>query len=164
MKTARLVAAVAALITLQAQAAERTLYIKNRGTKLKATASLTGKDVAELGAGTAVTWKGADAKNKQFHKVTSPAGEGFTLQQNLSVHAPGKEYLQADPNSPVDLSVATSSGAATRALSGAGLKYAEQKASPEQVTKGLMTAEGVAAQVTPEASQELLQKLSGGAK
>jgi len=90
--------------------------------------------------------------------------KGFTLQQNLSPKKPQAEFLAKDDGKPIDAQAFASSGAATKALSGAALKYSGSKPDLETLAKQLMTAEGAAAAVTVEAAREFNAKQVGGAK
>ena len=73
-----------------------------------------------------MTWKGADAKEKTLHKVIAGGKEGFVLQANLTPSKPSNEVLSSDGKS-VSAQAVASSGAATKALTPAAIKYAEAK-------------------------------------
>lgn len=125
MKT-RVMVLTALGIAGAAWGADRQLYIKSKDTKLLKDASLTAGVVATLQPGTEVTWKGADAKEKTLHKVVANGKEGFVLQANLTPSKPANEVLGSDGKS-VSAQAVASSGAATKALTPAALKYAEAK-------------------------------------
>ena len=107
-------------------AADRQLYIKSKDTKLLKDPSFTAGVVATLQPGMEVTWKGADAKEKTLHKVVANGKEGFVLQANLTPSKPANEVLSSDGKS-VSANAVASSGAATKALTPAAIKYAEAK-------------------------------------
>ena len=107
-------------------AADRQLFIKSKDTKVLATASLTAKVVQTLQPGTEVTWKGADGKEKSLHKIVSGGKEGFVLQANLTPSRPANEFLTGD-GKPISAQAVASSGAATKALTPAAIKYAAEK-------------------------------------
>ena len=141
-----------------------TLYIKSKDAKVLDKADFKAKAVSTLQPGAEVTWEGAAEGNKMFHKVKAGGVEGFTLQQNLTPNKPQMEALLKDDGKPIDTKAFASSGAATKALSEAALKYAEKKQTPQQVTKGILTAEGVAVTVSKEQAQAFVQRQTGGGK
>ena len=111
-----------------------TLYIKNKGVKLlkdpKATSAAVGK---ELTVGSTVVWNGPSEKDKTFHEVVTPDGKkGFVLMANLSPNKPADEIAESS-GAPMSAQAFASSGAATKGLTEASLKYAE--ASDETVKK-----------------------------
>ena len=106
--------------------ADRQLFIKSKDTKLLKDASFTSKVVQTLQPGTEVTWKGADGKEKSLHKVIAHGKEGFVLQANLTPNKPASEVLTSDGR-PISAQAVASSGAATKALTPAAIKYAESK-------------------------------------
>jgi hypothetical protein len=138
------------------------LYIKSKDTKVLDKADLKGKPVGTLQPGTEVVWQGADAKNKTFHSIEAGGVKGFTQQQNLSPKKPDAEFLAKDDGKPIDAQAFASSGAATKALSGAALNVGGDKADAKAIAKGLMTVSAIAAAVTPDAAREYNQKV--GAK
>jgi hypothetical protein len=107
-------------------AADRQLFIKSKDTKLLQAANLTSKVVSTLQPGTEVTWKGADSKEKSLHKVVAGGKEGFVLQANLTPSKPANEFLKGD-GKPISAQAVASSGAATKALTPAAIKYADAK-------------------------------------
>ncbi len=120
-------ATVAALGTSGlALGADRQLFIKSKDTKLLKDPNLTAKVVTTLQPGTEVTWKGADAKEKSLHKVVAGGKEGFVLQANLTPNKPADEFLKGD-GKPISAQAVASSGAATKALTPAAIKYADAK-------------------------------------
>jgi len=152
---------IALLISSFSFAAEKTLYIRSKDTKIFGNPDFKGAPVAVGQPGDSVIWKGADPKNKLAHKIVLGKKEGFTVQANLSTQKPNSETMAKDDGKAIDAQAFASSGAATKALSDAGLKYAGQKKGLEELTKGLMTAEGVAATVDEKAVGELASRVGG---
>lgn len=107
-------------------AADRQLFIKSKDTKLLQAANFTAKVVSTLQPGTEVTWKGADPKEKTLHKVVAGGKEGFVLQANLTPSKPANEFLTGDGKA-ISAQAVASSGAATKALTPAAIKYADAK-------------------------------------
>lgn len=141
-----------------------TLYIKARDTVILDKPSLKGKTVEKLQTGAQVKWLGAAPSDKQFHQVETANGKkGYTLQQNLSPNKPQLEVATSD-GKPIDAQAFASSGAATKALSEAALKYSGGKTNMAELAKGVMTAEGIASRVSPEEAQKYIAKQTGGAK
>ncbi len=139
-----------------------TLYVKTKDAKLLDKAEPKGKVIGVMKPGDTVTWKGADA-NKPFHKVEAQGKAGFTVQQNLTPNKPSAEVATSD-GKPIDQEAFKSSGAATKALSEAGLKYGEGNPDLVTLSKGIMTAEGIAAKVEPQEATEYVAKSTGGGK
>ena len=107
-------------------AADRQLFIKSKDTKLLKDASFSAKVLQTLQPGAEVTWKGADSKEKTLHKVVVGGKEGFVLQANLTPSKPASEFLTGDGKA-ISAQAVASSGAATKALTPAAIKYAEAK-------------------------------------
>jgi uncharacterized protein YgiM (DUF1202 family) len=151
-------AAAALLIGSAAYAVKpgENLYIKTKDAKLLEKPDPKAKVLGVLKPGEEVKWNGADAKNKMFHGIEAGGKKGYTLQQNLSPSKPQME-IASDDGKPIDAQAFASSGAATKALSEAALKYNEKKGSADlqALSKGVITAEGIASAV---------QKFSGGGK
>ena len=122
------------LISLPAWAVKvgETLYIRSKDTALLKTAAATGAPVAKLQPGTEVIWNGADAKNKQFHKVKAGPKEGFVLQVNLTTNKPQTEV--GSDGKGIDGHALAASGAATRTLSEVGQTQAAK--TPDLTTAG----------------------------
>ena len=165
-----LITAVALLTAGQAFAIAKgdKLFIKSKGVKLlkdaKAGAAAVG---AELKVGAAVEWQEA-GKDKAFQKVKIDGKEGFVLTTNLSKNAPAAEVMEGGKS--VDAQAFASSGAATKALTPAGVKYAKESAAEE---KDGLKSDAAAAQLiyveehnknkgTPEAIAAKAKELGGG--
>lgn len=157
--------AAAALLATTAWAVKpgESLFIKTKDAKFLEKADAKAKVLRTLKPGEEVTWGGSDPKNKMFHKITVGGKDGYTLQQNLSPSKPQME-LASDDGKPVDAQAFASSGAATKALSDAALSYAAEVPDAATLTKGVLTAEGVAQSVTPADAQAYLAKQTGGGK
>jgi plastocyanin len=139
-----------------------TLYIKTKDAKLLDKPDAKGKTIGTMKPGDTVTWKEAD-KNKPFHKIEAAGKAGFTVQQNLTPNQPSKEVATSD-GQPIDQEAFKSSGAATKALSEAGLKYGEGNTDLVALSKGIMTAEGIAAKVEMQEASDYVAKSTGGGK
>ena len=126
-----------------------TLYVTSRNARLQKDSSPTSSVLQLLQPGQEVVWQGADAANKQWHKVTVGGKSGVVFQANLSPNKPSSEMVAAhEAGKPIDPQAFASTGAATKAVSEAGLKYAEGKKmtiEPQQV----LVIEALSAQVTP---------------
>lgn len=136
-RTIRLIAAVAALSAGSALAVAKggTLFIKAKGVKLlkdpKATSAAIGK---EIPVGQEVTWNGPAEKDKTFHEIVLKDGKtkGFVLASSLSPNKPADE-IATSTGAPMSAQAFASSGAATKGLTEASIKYSE--ASDETVKK-----------------------------
>ncbi|MCC6337796.1 MAG: SH3 domain-containing protein [Myxococcales bacterium] len=158
-------AASALLVASAAYAVKpgENLYIKTKDAKLLEKPDAKAKVLGTLKAGQEVKWKGSDAKNKLFHSIEAGGKQGFTLQQNLSPNKPQME-IASDDGKPIDPQAFASSGAATKALSDAALTYAAETPDAATLTKGLLTAEGIAKSVPAADAQAYVAKQTGGAK
>jgi len=103
------------------------LFIKSKNTKLFASPSPTAPVVQLLQPGAAVVWEGADADEKRWHHVKSGSSKGVVFQSNLSPKPPSMELLASEGGKEVDPQAFASSGAATKALGDATVKYGENK-------------------------------------
>lgn len=101
------------------------LYIKAKDTKVLKDAKATASAVVTLQPGTKVKWLGPNDKDKQFHQVEANGKKGFVLMSNLSPNAPQQE-IDASSGKPMSAQAFASSGAATKALTPAGVKYAKE--------------------------------------
>jgi hypothetical protein len=163
-------ALVALLVAAPALAVSKggTLYVKNKEAKLLEKPDASAKVLVQLKPGEAVIWNGAAPENKQFHAIDAGGKKGFTLQQNLSPNKPAAEFLAKDDGKPIDPQAFASSGAATKALSEAALKFSEARAKEKpnvvQLTKGVMTAEGIAKTVSKDDASKFVVSRTGGGK
>jgi hypothetical protein len=157
------IAVVSVSGTAMAVKVNEPLYIKTKDAKVLKTAKLTAPTLTVLQPGTEVIWLGPDKANKKLHRIRTAKGEGFILQQNLTPKKPAAEHLAKDDGKPIDPQAFASSGAATKALSEAALKYASKKSKTE-LARGVMTAEGIAATVDRKAAQDFNDRQTGGGK
>jgi hypothetical protein len=119
-----------------------TLYIKGQDVKLLSKADLGASAVTKLKNGDAVTWQGPDAKNKDLHAVEAGKKKGFVFVANLTPNKPIDEYPKTD-GKPTSAEAFKSSGAATKAMTEAGLKYAEGTGpSAQEAAAGVIHLEG----------------------
>ncbi|MCA2981772.1 MAG: SH3 domain-containing protein [Myxococcaceae bacterium] len=139
-----------------------TLYVRSKDTKVLEKADAKAKQVTALQPSTEVIWHGPDAQNRQFHRVESVQGSGFTLQANLSPSKPQAEHLVRDNGAPIDPQAFASSGAATRALSGGALKVAQDKPDREALARALISVEATAKAVDPKDAVTFVQKRTQG--
>lgn len=146
-----------------------TLYIKAKNAKVYDKPSASGKVKATLQPGDEVIWEGADKKAPAFHQISGKA-KGFAHQSTLSPKKPTGEVLTSD-GAPVSAQAFASSGAATKALTAAGVKYAAAKGPDAQAaaaqviyveehTKNAATAEAIAKHTKAQG----LTEPQGGAK
>lgn len=145
------------------------LFIKSKGVKLLKDAKPGAASVgAELKVGASVEWQEV-GKDKAFQKVKADGKEGYVLTSNLSKNEPAAEVLEGGKS--VDAQGFASSGAATKGLTPAGVKYAQESAKENK--SGMPDTEAAAQVVyveehnknkgTPEAIAAK-QKELGGAK
>lgn len=122
------------------------LYIRNRETPLQKQASLGSPVLSRIPAGATVTWLGGTPK-KDFDKVRFGNQEGFVPHAALSTRAPSAEVSKTD-GKPISAQAFASSGAATRGLSEAGLKYDKTKnPNDPKLALSVISIEGIARQV-----------------
>ncbi|GHG87543.1 SH3 domain-containing protein [Comamonas sp. JC664] len=105
------------------------LYVKAKNTRVLSTPSGSVDAVAVLQPGEKVTWGGADAKHKQWHRVTTATGKkGFVFQTNLSTTPPNMELVtDGGGKQQVDPKKFVASGAAVKALSPGAERYGKDK-------------------------------------
>ncbi|ATB45066.1 SH3 domain-containing protein [Corallococcus macrosporus] len=105
------------------------LYVKAKNTRVLASPSGSANAVAVLQPGERITWGGADAKHKQWHKVTTSTGKkGFVFQTNLSTTPPNMELVTGSGGTQqVDPKKFVASGAAVKALSPGAEQYGKDK-------------------------------------
>jgi hypothetical protein len=156
MRTRAAVAAAVLVLGLPALAVKvnEKLYVKAKNTRVLASPSPTADVVTVLQPGEQVTWGGADAKHKQWHKVTGPGGKtGFTFQTNLSTQPPSMELVvDKDGKRKLDSKGFVASGAAVKALSPAAIEYGRGKDDPDfgKAVDDILLLEGIAKKVEPQ--------------
>jgi hypothetical protein len=124
----RLYGSLAAISLLSASAAWAvkegdSLYVKAKTKALK-DAKATAGTVKDLNVGDVVVWKGA--VDKVFHKVLIGTKEAYVTVSALSPNKPMLESLETGKPG-LDTKAFASSGAATKGLTEASLKYAKEK-------------------------------------
>jgi len=102
-----------------------TLYIKAKDVKLlkepKVGSAAVNPKVLEVGS--EVKWVGVSEKDKTFHEVDVGGKKGFVLLSNLGTTKPLIEV--AEGGKPMSAQQFANSGAATRGLTEAGVKYSK---------------------------------------
>ncbi|MFP2930407.1 SH3 domain-containing protein [Pyxidicoccus sp. 3LG] len=130
-----------------------SLYVKAKNTRVMVSPSPTANAVVILQPGEKVTWEGADAANKQWHRVVAPGGKkGFVFQTNLSTTAPNMEIVtDGNGKQTVDPKKFVASGAAVKALSPGAEKYGNgKKGDYAKAVADIKAMESLAKAVTTE--------------
>ncbi|MBL8911670.1 MAG: hypothetical protein JNM17_13345 [Archangium sp.] len=115
--------ALAATSAMGGVAKGDTLFIKNRVKMSKDPKAGSAGVGAELAVGSEVKWLGPSEKDKTFHEIEVGGKKGFVLMSNLTPNKPAPEI--SDKGGPLDTKAFASSGAATKGLTNAALKYSE---------------------------------------
>ena len=160
----RAVAAIALISAGGAWAVAKggTLYIKSKDTKVLKEPKAGSTAVVTVQPGTEVIWNGASPTDKTFHDVTVGGKKGFVLMSNLS---PSKVSTEIDSSSgkPMSAQAFASSGAATKALTPAGVTYAKDNVSKSEAAAEIIYAEQHNfAKGTPAAIAAKAKELGGG--
>jgi hypothetical protein len=137
-----------------------SLYIKAKDVKLLKDPKAGSKEVTAVALGEEVKWLGASEKDKSFHEVEYKGKKGFVLMSSLSPSAPAKEI--ASDGKSMSAQAFASSGAATKGLTSAGVKYAGQDAAAAAADV-VYIEEHTKAKATPAAVAAKAKEL-GGAK
>lgn len=138
------------------------LYIKSKDTKVLKEARAGATAVATLQPGKAVVWNGPDAKDKAFHQISVDGKKGFVLMSNLSPSAPATE-IDSSSGKPMSAQAFASSGAATKALTPAGVTYAKDSPNKSEAAAEIIYAEQHNfAKGTPAAIAAKAKQLGGG--
>ena len=144
-----------------------TLYIKSKDTKVLKDPKADAKAVVTLQPGAEVVWNGPAEKDKTFHEISSAGKKGYVLMTNLSPNKPAQE-IDASTGKPMSAQAFASSGAATKALTPAAIKYAESKgpSANEAACEIIYLEEHNNNQGTPDAiaAHQKVAGLAGGAK
>jgi hypothetical protein len=148
-------AALVVVLAVAAVAQARSLWVRVKDAPLLKDGKAGAKELEKEQPGTQVEWKAADP-TKQFHQVvTAGKKEGWMHVSSITPKEPGKETATAG-GQPMDPQKFASSGAATKALSEAGIKYAKLKDTEGNASTGIdraarvAAAEGIALDVKPE--------------
>ncbi len=138
------------------------LYIKSKDTKVLKEAKAGATAVVTVQPGTEVTWNGADAKDKTFHEISVNGKKGYTLMTNLSPNPVAAE-IDSTSGKPMSAQAFASSGAATKALTPAGVTYAQGNVSKSDAAAEIIYAEQHNfAKGTPAAVAAKAKELGGG--
>lgn len=161
----RTLVAVALLSAAVAGAVKKgdPLFIKSKDTKVLKDPKADAKAVTTLQPGTEVTWNGPSEKDNHFHEVMANGKKGYVLMTNLTPNKPAEE-ISGSTGKPISPQAFASSGAATKALSPAGVNYAKGKgASAEEAAAEIIHVEEFNKQKgTPEAVAAKAKELAGG--
>jgi hypothetical protein len=138
------------------------LYIKSKDTKVLKDPKAGATAVVTVQPGTEVVWNGASEKDKTFHEISVNGKKGFVLMSNLSPAAPATE-IDSTSGKPMSAQAFASSGAATKALTPAGVTYAKDSATKTEAAAEIIYAEQHNfAKGTPAAIAAKAKELGGG--
>lgn len=105
-----------------------TLYVKAKNTRLMDSAATSANLLQVLQPGQAVTWLGADPRNKQWHQVEVNGRKGVVFQSNLSTKKPNMELVAGkDGVTEQDAAAFANSGAAIKLLADGPRQYGQKK-------------------------------------
>lgn len=138
------------------------LYIKSKDTKVFKDAKV-GAPLVTLQPGAEVTWNGASEKDKQFHEVVANGKKGFVLMTNLSPSKPAQE-IDSSTGKPMSAQAFASSGAATKALTPAGVNYAKDSPSKSDAAAEIIYVEQHNIAKATDAALAAKAKEIGGSK
>lgn len=138
------------------------LFIKSKDTKVLKDPKATAKAVVTLQPGTEVIWNGASEKDKQFHEVSVNGKKGYVLMTNLTPNKPTDE-ISGSTGKPISPQAFASSGAATKALSPAGISMAKSAgpSGTEAAAEIIYVEEFNKQKGTPEAQNAKAKELAG---
>ena len=141
-----------------------TLYIKAKDVKLlkepKVGSAAVNPKVLDVGS--EVKWVGASDKDKTFHEVEVSGKKGFVLLTNLGTTKPLIEV--AEGGKPMSAQAFASSGAATKGLTPAGVKYAKAsgQSAADAAADVIYVEEHNKAKATPALVAAKAKELGGG--
>ena len=147
LPTVAVVVLGAAAIAWAQEAEKKTLYIRAKNTRVFASSSFTAAQVGMLQPGAEVTWLGADATNKKWHKISAQKTKGVVYQSNLSPVKPQQEFWEdkgGEPK-PLDAIALESAGAAIRGVAPGAVQIGTELKLSE-VLVDLQTLKAIAAQ------------------
>lgn len=159
--------AVAAIVLLSAGGAWAVakggkLYIKSKDTRVLKEPKAGAKEVTKLQPGAEVVWNGASEKDKQFHEIVAGGKKGFVLMSNLTPNAAVQE-VDSSTGKPMSAQAFATSGAATKALTPAGVTYAKGSVEKSEAAAEIIYAEQHNfAKATPAAVETKSKELGGG--
>lgn len=138
------------------------LYIKSKDTKVLKEAKAGATAVVTVQPGKEVTWNGASDTDKAFHAIAVDGKKGFVLMTNLTPNQVAPE-IDATTGKPMSAQAFASSGAATKALTPAGVTYAKGDVSKTEAAAEIIYAEQHNfAKGTPAAIAAKTKELGGG--
>lgn len=138
------------------------LFIKGTGVNMWDKSDASGKKTA-LKSGDEVTWNGPDDKNKSMHAVEFKGKKGFVQMANLTPNKPADEI--AGDGKATSAAAFASSGAATKAMSESGLKYAQGEGpNAQEVAAGLIHLEGSSEDQKSKVAEHVKKQGLGGEK
>lgn len=132
--------------------AERALWVRTPKTQVLAAPKGSAKVKGTLPVGAEVRWLGAAPGAPGFHRVRceKPALEGFVLQTSLATRPLAEETLASGANAEkLKPEAFASSGAATKAVSEGGKRYAQAKNRAEALAQ-LEALEAVVKSIGPK--------------
>jgi hypothetical protein len=138
------------------------LYIKGTGVNMWDKPDATGKKTA-LKNGDEVTWNGPSEKDKSMHEIMFKNKKGFVQMANLTPNKPADEVTSSDGKTTSAAAFA-SSGAATKAMSESGLKYAQGEPNLQEVAAGLIHLEGTSEEQKKNVAEHVKKQGLGGEK
>lgn len=161
----RAVAAIALISASGAWAVAKggKLYIKSKDTKVLKDAKAGAATVATVQPGKEVTWNGPSPADKTFHEISVDGKKGFVLMSNLSPSAPVAE-IDSSSGKPMSAQSFASSGAATKGLTPAGVKYAKAsgQGAADAAADIIYVEEHNKAKATPALVAAKAKELGGG--
>ena len=139
------------------------IYVKGTGVNMWDKPDASGKKTA-LKNGDEVTWNGPSDKDKSMHEIQFKGKKGFVQMANLTPNKPADEVLTGDGKTTSAAAFA-SSGAATKAMSESGLKYAQGEGpNAQEVAAGLIHLEGSSEDQKKQVADHVKKAGLGGAK
>ncbi len=159
----RAVAAIALISASGAWAVPKggPLYIKSKETKVYKDFKFSGPPFVVLQPGTEVIWNGA-SENKTIHEISVSGKKGFVMMTNLSTAKPAAE-IDSTSGKPMSAQAFASSGAATKALTPAGVTYAKGNVNKSEAAAEIIYVEQHNfAKCSPAALAAKAKELGGG--
>jgi hypothetical protein len=138
------------------------LYVKGSGVNMWDKPDASGKKTA-LKNGDEVTWNGPSDKDKSMQEVEFKKKKGYVQISNLTPNKPADEV--ASDGKTTSAAAFASSGAATKAMTEAGLKYAAGEGpNAQEVAAGLIHLEGSTEDEKKNVADHVKKQGLGGAK
>jgi hypothetical protein len=152
----------AASVAMAGVAKGGKIYVKGSGVNMWEKAEATGKKTA-LKQGDELVWQGPSDKDKSMHAVEFKGKKGFVQMANLTPNKPMDEVASSDGKMTTAAAFA-SSGAATKAMSESGLKYAQGEPAATEVAAGLVHLEGSSEDAKSKVADHVKKQALGGEK